>query len=300
MSRIIPIEVKKEWEELYMSGVSLNKIGLQSDYSRQTVTRYLNSLGRKSEIFFIPESTKKKWPKLYKDGVGMKKIGLMSGCSYVPVRRYLNSLGIKTDEYFISESTKNEWPKMYKSGLSLMLIGIKSSCSYTTVAKYLNGIGIKTDGVFIPESIKKKWPKLYIGGLSGNEISKKFNCEDSTVFNYLKKNKIKIRTSREGFLNYIATNSDGYGKKGYSINEGGYIVNKRGGKNHNKFMHRIIMEEHIGRPLTQKEVVHHIDGNKQNNDISNLQIFSSVGEHTKFHAKLRKEKKLKQSNNDVI
>jgi len=28
-----------------------------------------------------------------------------------------------------------------------------------------------------------------------------------------KKNKIKIRTSREGFLNYIATNSDGYGKK---------------------------------------------------------------------------------------
>ena len=36
--------------------------------------------------------------------------------------------------------------------------------------------------------------------------------------------------------------------------------------------HRIIMEKMLGRPLEAGEVVHHIDGNKWNNDPSNLTI----------------------------
>lgn len=36
--------------------------------------------------------------------------------------------------------------------------------------------------------------------------------------------------------------------------------------------HRKVMAEHIGRPLKRTESVHHIDGNRQNNDISNLQL----------------------------
>lgn len=36
--------------------------------------------------------------------------------------------------------------------------------------------------------------------------------------------------------------------------------------------HRLRMAEHLGRPLRNDETVHHIDGNKLNNDISNLQL----------------------------
>lgn len=46
--------------------------------------------------------------------------------------------------------------------------------------------------------------------------------------------------------------------------------------------HRLIAEDMIGRALTSKEIVHHIDGNKQNNDPSNLQIMSR-SEHVKLH-----------------
>jgi len=46
--------------------------------------------------------------------------------------------------------------------------------------------------------------------------------------------------------------------------------------------HRLVMEKHIGRYLTDKELVHHKDGNTSNNDISNLQIMTRA-EHNKHH-----------------
>ena len=46
---------------------------------------------------------------------------------------------------------------------------------------------------------------------------------------------------------------------------------------------RMIMEEHIGRPLESNEQIHHIDGDVTNNDISNLQILK-LGEHQKLHS----------------
>jgi len=46
--------------------------------------------------------------------------------------------------------------------------------------------------------------------------------------------------------------------------------------------HMFVMEQHIGRKLSKDEVVHHIDEDKMNNDISNLKLMS-FGEHTKLH-----------------
>lgn len=53
--------------------------------------------------------------------------------------------------------------------------------------------------------------------------------------------------------------------------------------------HRIIMENHIGRILNPNEVVHHIDGNKLNNNIENLQLLDSR-EHNKLHSASRGRK----------
>lgn len=50
---------------------------------------------------------------------------------------------------------------------------------------------------------------------------------------------------------------------------------------------RITMEHHLGRYLSPEEVVHHIDGNPYNNDISNLMLFSNGSEHMRHHYNLR-------------
>lgn len=43
--------------------------------------------------------------------------------------------------------------------------------------------------------------------------------------------------------------------------------------------HRIVAEQHLGRPLTPREVVDHIDGDCSNNDPANLRVFPDNGTH---------------------
>lgn len=46
--------------------------------------------------------------------------------------------------------------------------------------------------------------------------------------------------------------------------------------------HRLIMAKIIGRPLKSHEHVHHIDGDKANNDPTNLRLMSQA-EHNRLH-----------------
>jgi len=50
------------------------------------------------------------------------------------------------------------------------------------------------------------------------------------------------------------------------------------------YVHRIIMAEHIGRDLLPSEVVHHINGDNQDNRVENLRLYANTGEHTRYHA----------------
>jgi hypothetical protein len=43
--------------------------------------------------------------------------------------------------------------------------------------------------------------------------------------------------------------------------------------------HRLAMSQSLGRPLAPGEVVHHIDGNPENNELSNLMVFAKNSEH---------------------
>jgi hypothetical protein len=53
-------------------------------------------------------------------------------------------------------------------------------------------------------------------------------------------------------------------------------------KTHGKHTHRIVAEQMLGRSLKKDEIVHHIDGNKRNNNPSNLMVMTQ-SEHCRLH-----------------
>ena len=58
-----------------------------------------------------------------------------------------------------------------------------------------------------------------------------------------------------------------------SANSGGYVLE-----------HRLVMEKQIDRYLSPDEIVHHINGNKQDNKIENLMLLTA-SEHQSMHTK---------------
>lgn len=69
------------------------------------------------------------------------------------------------------------------------------------------------------------------------------------------------------------------------VNEHGY-VNNINDKNKRTLVHRTVMENHLNRKLNKNEIIHHIDGNKSNNILSNLLICNSNSDHANIHANI--------------
>lgn len=51
------------------------------------------------------------------------------------------------------------------------------------------------------------------------------------------------------------------------------------------YEHRLIAEEKLQRRLNKGEMIHHVDGNKENNAAENIVICSSIAEHRLNHRK---------------
>jgi len=66
------------------------------------------------------------------------------------------------------------------------------------------------------------------------------------------------------------------------------------------YEHRLIVEKIIGRDLRKNEKIHHIDGNKENNEPSNLTVVNGNAQHYVFHREKGCARRLPSENNPVV
>ncbi len=92
---------------------------------------------------------------------------------------------------------------------------------------------------------------------------------------------MKIKTDKTGALLWNIEKIVSKGDYNYAI-VGGH-PNRT--KNNYVLVHRIVMENHLGRVLNTNEVVHHINEDKKDNRIENLQLMTTT-EHCAHHAAL--------------
>lgn len=125
-----------------------------------------------------------------------------------------------------------------------------------------------------PELAALYW-ELYQQGLSTTDIAKKYNTHRTAVQDLLKSHGYQLRTKIQ--LEPIEFN----GAK-YTLKPTGYYAKTNGSRS---LLHRDVWEYHNGK-IPPKHDIHHINHDRSDNSIENLELISTA-KHNELHHKDR-------------
>jgi len=171
---------------------------------------------------------------------------------------------------------KAELAQKYNELASMKKVADYYGVSKRTIMNYMNKFGLKRNSMRLDLDVDKMI-KLFYKGHDLHYIAQKFNVGYSTVRGRLREKGIETDRYHCGFTaketGYIYVHMPEHP----AANKRGYIPE-----------HTIIMEKAIGRRLNANEVVHHINGIKNDNSLSNLKLMTEY-QHKSLHSK--KERK---------
>lgn len=134
-----------------------------------------------------------------------------------------------------------------------------------------------------------KIASLYNDGKAITEISKIFSVSNAAIQYHLKKLNIKMRSAESYFIGKKMSKVSRGIRKGISHNHGYILIYTPFHPDCNKHgyipEHRLVMEKKIGRRLLKSEIVHHINGIKNDNREENL-VLTTQQLHPSEHSEV--------------
>ncbi len=183
--------------------------------------------------------------------------------------------GIEMRKKFKIESAREIRGK-YESGLSFADLVREFGGTEYSIKKAIQYAGGNLVPICPPRKPEEEAEmiRLHRAGMSQGDIAIKLGRSQSLVSRVMRLNGVRAHTAQ--------TATHGMWKGGKFINGAGYfyVLIDAGDpfyetmslKNGYVLEHRIVMARHLGRPLRNSETVHHINGDKLDNRIENLQL----------------------------
>lgn len=178
---------------------------------------------------------------------------------------------------------------LWKEGLSDLEIARRAQCSVSTVCRWRLDRGLHPNRVRepMPAETKAEALRLFEAGVPLREISDRLGVFVETLRKLAIRSGVQYERSRHrtsakevhgtlGYGGYVELRVDRDGPYGNLVHHGsedrGYAP-----------LHRMRMQDKLGRQLQPGEIVHHVDGDIYNNSPQNLELFASVAEHLAHH-----------------
>jgi hypothetical protein len=166
-----------------------------------------------------------------------------------------------------------------------------SNSTGTTVRKYLKRFNIPTRTIHDPyyrqpsnkDYIKFRnyewlYQKYVVEHLSTEKIANSIGAKTGTILHWLRRFNIPRNNQYTGKLHPNWKGGEYFTKRTgrFYINRDKRVITR----------YRYIVEQIIGRKLSSKETVHHINGNRIDDRPENLYLFSSEQKHQTYHQNL--------------
>lgn len=131
--------------------------------------------------------------------------------------------------------------------------------------------------------------KMYESGMTQKEIGERLGASQKVIWRCMKNNGISARSTAK--RNQYGEKNDSW-RGGRYIDDAGYVHVKQDGHPRAKtcggyvMEHILVAERILGRPINRTEVVHHINGIKNDNRPDNLAVMTG-STHRSYHMLVR-------------
>jgi predicted DNA-binding protein YlxM (UPF0122 family) len=233
------------------------------------------------------EQQKKIFDLYTEDKLSIEKISDITGHGRNTIHRLIKRLGVsrtnnkfdeKTEEmickdYLEDKKSASELAEQYKS------LSKDGCCDLKTILNIVNRHGIESrprgnSEIELTEENMKIIQEMWDNRISTEKIAEKIDVCKQTLHNWLNEmqlteNRFRARENHPMWKGGKIIDGHGYVKIGLDPSDPYYEMTNQIGY---VSEHRYVMAKHLGKVLSREYTVHHIDGNKENNDLSNLEL----------------------------